>query len=84
VLFEEIEDPADLRRLEDPEGHARALGDLFDAVQSQLSPAEAIELSHLGLDDHRLFAAGVLAAYADRRLVLTRDTRRAAIRLLNR
>lgn len=84
MLFEDIHDPADLRRPEDPDAHARALGDLIEAVKHQLSPAEAMELSHLGLEDHQLFAAGVLAAYADRRLVLTKDTRRAAIRLLNR
>jgi hypothetical protein len=84
MLSDEIQPTFELRPFEDHQAHAQALADLFDAVQLQLSEAEASELSHLGLDDHRLFAAGVLAAYADRRLRLTRESRRAAERLLGR
>ena len=40
------------------------------------------ELFHLAVEDTRLFAAGVLSAYADRRLDLEPRCRRAAILLL--
>jgi hypothetical protein len=62
--------------------HATALDDLLTAVHQQLCTAESTELFHLGVEDTRLFAAGVLSAYADGRLRLTVECRRAAIRLL--
>jgi len=61
---------------------ATVVAELLAAVQEQLSPEESTELFHLGLDDTQLFAAGVLSAYADGRLRLTVECRRAAIRLL--
>ena len=62
--------------------HATALAELLAAVQQQLGTAESTELFYLGIEDTRLFAAGVLSAYADGRLQLTVECRRAAIRLL--
>jgi hypothetical protein len=58
------------------------LDQLLTAIQEQLSAAEAGELFHLGLEDTRLFAGCVLSAYADGRLKLDSECRRAAIRLL--
>ena len=61
---------------------ASVLDRLLNAIQEQLSPAEAHELFHFGLEDTRLFAGCVLSAYADGRLKLDPTCRRAAIRLL--
>ncbi len=55
---------------------------LLTTIQRQLSPDESRELFHLAVEDTRLFAAGVLSAYADRRLDLEPRCRRAAILLL--
>ena len=62
--------------------HVSVLALLLTAIERQLSPDDARELFHLALEDTRLFAAGVLSAYADRRLDLEPRCRRAAIQLL--
>ena len=75
--------PSETRSPEQTEqDRSAALADLLAAVQEQLCTAESTELFHLGIEDTRLFAAGVLSAYADGRLRLTVECRRAAIRLL--
>ena len=65
-----------------PDDREAVLVELLRTIEAQLPAAESRELFHLGLDDARLFAAGVLSAYAEGRLELDVACRRAAIRLL--